>query len=165
MIAPSDTGIVPDPASNWQGAEFNVFGDGQHDDRRAHGAVSLDRVQRERRLLRDGTALKAPVSTDDLHKRFARSWLVLPRESLFAEHPIASAAPARQITAADLGPNAYAKAHAACAAAGVTDPAHLDSCTLDTAVFKTTVAIRAFTRAIAPRIVLRPAELGVQKQR
>jgi hypothetical protein len=108
--------------------------------------------------LRDGTVLKEPVSLNDLNVRFAQSWLVQPSESLFPEHPIAYSAPAKQITAADLDPQAAAQARAACAAAGVTDAAHLDSCTLDTAVFKDTVAIKAFTHAITPRITLNLVE-------
>ena len=99
------------------------------------------------------------MSANDLYQRFAKSWLVQPNESLFTEHPVAFAVPAKLITAADLDPAARAKAHAACAAAGVIDPAHLDSCTLDTAVFKNTVAINAFTHAITPRIALNPVEL------
>jgi hypothetical protein len=101
--------------------------------------------------MRDGTVLKEPVSANDLYQRYAKSWLVQPAESLFAEHPIEFAAPAKLITAADLGPTAYARAHAACAAAGVTDPAHLNACTLDTAVFKNKNAIKAFTHAITPK--------------
>ena len=113
--------------------------------------------------LRDGTVLKEPVSANDLYQRFAKSWVVQPNESLFTEHPVAFAAPAKLVTAADLDPAAYAKAHDACAAAGVADPAHLDSCTLDTAVFKNTVAIKAFTHAITPRIALKPVELNAPK--
>ncbi len=108
--------------------------------------------------LRDGTVLKEPVSLNDLNVRFAQSWLVQPSESLFPEHPIAYTAPAKQITAADLEPQAAAQARAACVAAGVTDAAHLDSCTLDTAVFKDTVAIKAFTHAITPRVTLNLVE-------
>ena len=113
--------------------------------------------------LRDGTVLKEPVSANDLYQRFAKSWLAQPNESLFTEHPVAFAVPAKLITAADLDPAARAKAHAACAAAGVIDPAHLDSCTLDTAVFKNTVAINAFTHAITPRIALNPVVLNAPR--
>jgi hypothetical protein len=108
--------------------------------------------------LRDGTVLKEPVSLSDLNVRFAQSWLVQANESLFPNHPIAYSAPGKEITAADLEPQAAAQARAACVAAGVTGAAHLDSCTLDTAVFKTNVAIKAFTRAITPRITLKLAE-------
>ena len=114
--------------------------------------------------LRDGTVLKEPVSTSDLYQRFAKSWLVQTNESLFTEHPVAFAAPVRQITAADLNPQTAAQARAACVAAGVTEVEHLDSCTLDTAVFKDTVAIKAFTHAITPRLTLKPVELGLLKQ-
>ena len=108
--------------------------------------------------LRDGTVLKEPVSLNDLNVRFAKSWLVQPNESLFPDHPIAYSAPGKEFTAADLDPEAAALAREACVAAGVTDAAHLDSCTLDTAVFKTTVAINAFTHAITPRTTLKLAE-------
>ena len=108
--------------------------------------------------LRDGTVLKEPVSLNDLNVRFAQSWLVQPSESLFPDHPIAYSAPGKEFTAADLDPEAAALAREACVAAGVTDAAHLDSCTLDTAVFKTTLAINAFTHAITPRTTLKLAE-------
>ncbi len=58
--------------------------------------------------LRDGTVLKEPVSANDLYQRFAKSWLVQPNESLFTEHPVEFAAPAKLITAADLDPQAAA---------------------------------------------------------
>jgi hypothetical protein len=113
--------------------------------------------------LRDGTMLKAPFSADDLYQRFARSWLVPSNESLFTEHPIAFAAPAKLITSADLDPQDAAKARAACAAAGVTDKAHLESCTLDAAVFKDPIAIRAFAHAITPKLAVKPLELEAVK--
>lgn len=114
--------------------------------------------------MRDGTVLKEPVSANDLYQRYARSWLVQPKESLFAEHTIKFNAPAKLITTANLNQATYAKAHAACAEAGVTDAAHLEACTLDTAVFKNKLAINAFTRAIAPKLEIKPVELSVLKQ-
>jgi hypothetical protein len=113
--------------------------------------------------LRDGTVLKEPVSTADLYQRFGPSWAVHPNESLFVERTIKYAAPARTFNASDLEPQAYAKAHAACVAAGVTDPTHLDSCTLDTGVLKDTVAIKAYTHAIAPRITIKPFETEMKQ--
>jgi hypothetical protein len=106
--------------------------------------------------LRDGTVLNEPVSFDDLYQRFAKSWVVKPAESLFTDHPVAFAAPAKPITAANLDAAVYAKAHAGCVDAGVRDPAHLDACILDTAVFKDPVAIKAFARAIAPKFEIKP---------
>jgi hypothetical protein len=106
--------------------------------------------------MRDGTVLAEPVSFTDLYQRFAKSWVVRPAESLFTDHPIAFAAPARPITAADLDAAAYARAHAACVAAGVLDPAHLDACTLDTTVFRDQIAVKAFAHAIAPKFEIKP---------
>jgi hypothetical protein len=109
--------------------------------------------------MRDGTRLNEPVSTTDLYQRYAKSWLVQPNESLFAEHTVAFAAPVRLYTAADLEPVAATRARQACAAAGVTDKNLLDSCTLDSVVFKSPVAARAFSHAIAPRLTIRAVEL------
>jgi hypothetical protein len=114
--------------------------------------------------MRDGTVLKEPVSGDDLYQRYAKSWLVQPKESLFADKAIPFAAPAQLITAADLDKAAYAQARAACTAAGVTDATHLDSCTLDTAVFKSKVAIKAFTRAMPARLEIKPVAVSALKQ-
>lgn len=108
--------------------------------------------------IRNGPQLQEPVSAGDLYQRYAPSWVVAPRESLFAEHPVKFSAPAKLFFAADLEPQAAAKARAACVAAGVKDPAHLDACTLDAAVFRDTRAVQIYTRAIAPRLTLRPVE-------
>jgi hypothetical protein len=109
--------------------------------------------------MRDGTRLNEPVSANDLYQRYARSWLVQPNESLFAEHPVAFVAPQKLIAAKDLDPVAAARARDACKAAGVTDPEHIESCALDTVVLKDNAAIKAFTRALPPKIVFKPVEL------
>lgn len=106
--------------------------------------------------MRNGTQLRQPVSAVDLYQRYAPSWLVQPKESLFAEQTVKYVAPAKLFYASDLAPQVYEQARAACAAAGVTDGTHLDACTLDAAVLKNTIAVKAFTHAIPPRIALRP---------
>jgi len=108
--------------------------------------------------LRDGTRLNEPVSKTDLYQRYAKSWLVQPNESLFAEHAVEFAEPAKVFTSADLEPGAAAKARAACVEAGIADLNHLESCTVDAAVLKDTVAVKAFTHAIAPKITIKPVE-------
>jgi hypothetical protein len=57
-------------------------------------------------------------------------------------------------TSSDLDPAAAAKARAACTAAGVIDPVHLDSCTLDAVVLKDNVAIKAFTHRLEPVVAI-----------
>jgi hypothetical protein len=114
--------------------------------------------------MRDGTVLKEPVSVNDLYQRYAKSWLVQPKESLFAEQPIKFTAPTKLFTTANLDPAAAARAHAACVAAGVTDAAHLEACALDTAVFKNKLAINAFTHAIMPMLEIKPVALSAIKQ-
>jgi hypothetical protein len=106
--------------------------------------------------MRDGTQLNEPVSANDLYQRYAKSWLVQPLESLFVDPLIAFGAPEKLITASDLDPAAQAQARAACTAAGVTNAAHLDACTLDAVVLNDNVAIKAFTHAIAPKITITP---------
>jgi hypothetical protein len=109
--------------------------------------------------LRNGTVVAQPVATNDLYQRFGRSWLVQPAESLFAEHPIQFSAPIRDIALRDLDPAVVAKAHEACATAGVADAAHLESCTLDVAVLKDTAAVNVFSRHIVrPHFVLKLAD-------
>jgi hypothetical protein len=109
--------------------------------------------------LRDGTKLTEPVSADDLYQRYAKSWVVQPQESLFPGPLISFAAPAKLITTSDLNVAEQAQARTACTAAGVTDAAHLDSCILDTVVFKDNVAIKAFSHAITPKITISPVAL------
>jgi hypothetical protein len=106
----------------------------------------------------DGSELKEPVSAADLYKRYAPSWVVKDSASLFAEQTVKYAEPAKVFFAGDLDAATYAKARAACEAAGVTDPVHLDSCILDAAVLKHTTAIKPFSRAIAPHVTVRPVE-------
>ena len=114
--------------------------------------------------MRDGTTLAQPVSASDLYQRYGKSWQVQPGESLFADQKVKFAAPTRTFFAKDLDPQAFAKAHAACTAAGVTDAAHLEACTLDMGVTKNPVAVKAFTRVIKPHITLTPIKLGIIKQ-
>jgi von Willebrand factor type D domain len=109
--------------------------------------------------MRDGTQLKEPVSANDLYQRYAKSWLVQTNESLFGEPLIAFGAPAKLITVSDLDAAAEAKARAACTAAGVSDAAHLDSCTLDAVVLKDNTAIKAFTHPIVAKTIVKPVDL------
>jgi hypothetical protein len=109
--------------------------------------------------LRDGTKLTEPLSANDLYQRYAKSWVVAANESLFVDPAPVFTPPAHLVSARTLDPAAEAKARADCTKAGVTDPAHLDSCTLDAVVLNNPAAIIAFTRAIPPKITIKPIEL------
>jgi hypothetical protein len=71
--------------------------------------------------------------------------------------------PEKPFYASDLDAQSAEKARAVCTAAGVTAPALLDDCMLDTAVLggNTATAARIYTRILAPRAVL-PRLLAVK---
>lgn len=88
--------------------------------------------------LRTGAVLKQPLSFAAMYTDFANSWRITQAESLFDYAPGESTAgftnlafPAQRVTTAMLTSAQRAAGDAACRAAGVTDPALLDSCTLD----------------------------------
>lgn len=92
-------------------------------------------------ITRDGVVLPAEISFKNLYGRFAESWRVNQKESLF--HYAAGEStgtftdrgfPSGEVSVATLGPAARAKAEGVCRAAGITDPAALDECILDVAV-------------------------------
>lgn len=79
--------------------------------------------------------LTAPLSFTDLYHGYADSWRVQPNEALLApDKAIEPGIPAKPFYASDLDPQEAARVRAICTAAGVTTPAHLEACTLDTAV-------------------------------
>ena len=122
----------------------------------ANGNTSEDGI-----ATRNGTVLTEPVSFTDLYHSYADSWRVAAANSLLcADKKIKPGIPAKPFYANDLDPQASEHARAICTAAGVTAPALLDACMLDTAVLGggDDTAARVYTRAVAPRAVLpRPA--------
>lgn len=107
----------------------------------------------------NGTVLKTPVSFTDLYHSYADSWLVQPNESLFTDPTTMKLGiPDKPFYASDLDPQVYARNRAICTAAGVTTPALLDDCTLDTTVLNDKTAARVFVRPLPIRAVMpRPA--------
>lgn len=111
----------------------------------------------------DRVVLKAPVLFRDLYQTYAESWRVPPKESLFTgETSIKFGIPTKPFYASDLTRKQSARALAACQAAGVKNPALLDSCTLDTTVLNDKTAVKAFVGAPAPRHVIKPVLRGKQ---
>lgn len=102
-----------------------------------------------------GTVLTAPVAFADLYHGYADSWRVQPNGSLFIADPaIEPGIPAKPFFASDLDPQEAERIRAICTAAGVTAQAHIDSCTLDTAVLGDEKAVQVFVHAVTPRAVL-----------
>ncbi len=103
----------------------------------------------------NGTILMIPVSFTDLYHSYADSWLVQPNASLFTNPTtITPGIPAKTFYASDLDPQTYARVLAICTAAGVTTPALLDDCTLDTAVLNDEKAASVFVRTLPIRAVM-----------
>jgi hypothetical protein len=102
-----------------------------------------------------GTVLKAPLSFTDLYHTYADSWRVQPHEALLVEDlTIKPSIPDKPIYAVDLDPEESARVREICVAAGVTAPALLEACTLDTAVLGDEAPVRVFVNAKIPRAVL-----------
>jgi hypothetical protein len=102
----------------------------------------------------DGAVLKA-VSFADLYQRYAESWRLQPNQSMLEADPTVKAGvPEKPFSTSDLDAQSEQKARAACVKAGVTAPALLEDCTLDTAVLGDETATKVFARLRAPRAVL-----------
>ena len=108
---------------------------------------------------RHGFVLQQPISFQDLYQVYGNSWRVSSRESLPVQlcggTQIESSIPEKPFYADDLRPGEYNRARASCVAAGVTEQALLDACTLDTAVLGDGGAAEAFVHAAPPRNVMR----------
>jgi hypothetical protein len=103
------------------------------------------------------TAPSGAVDFNDLYGAYASGWRVDPAKSLFVEQPKTKIGiPTKPFFATDLSPAAAEHATAVCKAAGVTNPALLDDCILDTTVLKDDVAVRIFTRIAPPKLVIKP---------
>ena len=104
----------------------------------------------------DGTILRT-VSFPDLYQRYAESWRLQPNQSMSEADPkVTAGVPDKPFYASDLDAQSAEHARAICTAAGVTNPALLDDCILDTAVLggNEDTAARVYTRVIVPRVVL-----------
>lgn len=115
---------------------------------------------------RDGSILTAPFSYEALYPGFADSWRVSPRESLLSacsDKEIEHAVPKTLFFANDLDPQLAARTRAVCLAAGVTDPALLEACTLDVAVIGNDNAAKVFVGARPPTAVGNLAPTGGSK--
>jgi len=104
----------------------------------------------------DGTVLRT-VSFADLYQRYGESWRLQPNQSMLEPDPkVTAGVPDKPFYASDLDAQSAEHARAICTAAGVTNPALLDDCILDTAVLggNDNTAARIYTLAIVPRVVL-----------
>ena len=104
----------------------------------------------------DGSILRT-VSFPDLYQRYAESWRLQPNQSMLEADPkVTAGVPDKPFYASDLDAQSAEHARAICTAAGVTNPALLDDCILDTAVLggNEDTAARVYTRVIVPRVVL-----------
>jgi len=105
----------------------------------------------------NGTLLNEPVSFTDLYNTYGESWRVPAGRSLFtAVSTIKPGIPSKPFFAQDLAPAQAAKALATCKAAGITNQALLDSCTLDTAVLNNEKAAKVFMIVRQPIHIVRP---------
>ena len=103
-----------------------------------------------------GTVLKSPLSFNDLYSIYGESWRVKPDQMLLEVDPtLKSGIPEKPFYVNDLKPKEVKRATAICKAAGVSEPALLDACALDTAVLgNNDIAAQAYAHAVAPRAVM-----------
>ncbi len=99
-------------ASGWTIAEFNVFGNaggGQANFNSGSTVVTRTRLfdNVNQIAARDGTALRNPFHFEELYHRYADSWRVTTKESLFpacGDREIEHGIPAKPFTARNLDP-------------------------------------------------------------
>ena len=108
-------------------------------------------------VTRDGFVLPAEVSFKELYGRFAESWRISQKESLFhyaqgesTETFTDRGVPSDEVNVRTLDPDARAQAERLCRAAGITGSVALDECILDVAV--TGDSRFAFSAALAQSV-------------
>lgn len=102
----------------------------------------------------DGTALKVPLSFDDLYGTFGNSWRVSAADSLLSDCGSATerANPAKPFFADALDPKVRQRAQGLCAQVGIKDPGLLNACELDVAVLGDKAA-QAYVGATPPVLI------------
>lgn len=113
-----------------------------------------------------GMVLNWPVSFQDLYNIYGESWRVQPDQMLLeTDSMVRPGAPEKPFYMSDLYPKEAAQAIDVCKASGITEPALLESCALDTAVLGySEVSVKTYLHANAPREVM-PRPLVESKKR
>lgn len=113
-----------------------------------------------------GTILNWPVSFQDLYNLYGESWRVRPEQMLLEADPtMKSGVPEKPFYVSDLKPKEAKHAVAVCKTSGITEPALLEACALDTAVLgDNETAVKTYVHAIAPRAVM-PRPIVAPKKR
>ncbi|MFT4060284.1 MAG: VWD domain-containing protein [Legionella sp.] len=113
-----------------------------------------------------GTVLPWPVSFHDLYTIYGESWRVRPDQALLEADPmIQPGIPEKPFYVSDLKPKDATRATAICKASGITEPALLDACALDTAVLgDNKTSVTTYVHAVIPRAVM-PRPLVESKKR
>lgn len=103
-----------------------------------------------------GMVLKWPVSFQDLYNIYGESWRVQPDQMLLETDPmVKSGVPEKPFYVSDLTPKDATRATAICKASGITEPALLEACALDTAVLgDSETSVKTYVHAFAPRAVM-----------
>jgi hypothetical protein len=102
---------------------------------------------------RDGAVLTAPFPFTPLYHHFADSWRVPVSDSMLSvcgEQKGEPGFPSKPFHAADLDPQTYKSARAACTEAGVKAGPHFDACMIDVAVIGTHAAAKVFVGVRPP---------------
>ncbi len=103
-----------------------------------------------------GTVLQWPVSFHDLYNLYGESWRVPPDQMLLeTESMVKPGIPEKPFYVGDLKPKEAKRAIAICKASGITAPALLEACALDTAVLGDSKTIaKTYAHALIPRAVM-----------
>lgn len=103
-----------------------------------------------------GMVLNWPVSFQDLYNIYGESWRVLPNQMLLeTDSMVRSGSPEKPFYMSDLRPKEAAQAIEVCKASGITEPALLEACALDTAVLgDSDLSVKTYLHANVPREVM-----------
>lgn len=138
--------------NKWMNVTVNLSG--TH--RQARGLLGGLTGKTQELMTSDGAVLNWPVSFHDLYHLYGESWRVKPADMLLEPDPgLKPGIPEKPVYATDLMPFEAKSAMSVCKAAGVTKPALLEACALDTIVLgDNSTAVKAYLRAVPPREVM-----------
>lgn len=156
IVSPKGDSVRAMLYDNAMNTWMNVTVSLSHSQAQARGLLGKVEGNTRELITANGMVLNWPVSFQELYTIYGESWRVQPNDMLLEVDPkIKPGIPEKPFYVNDLKPKEASHATAICKAAGITEPALLEACALDTAVLgDDEIPIKAYIKTVAPRKVM-----------